>query len=183
MDDISPPFVGTNAFQIAELRGFPPSAKSPRSSYVSLLATQQAVSRNATVSGLQYLQLPNMATRSAPKDEVRKIHHRTDKLLIKQHIVSDRQLIWWRVCCISGLWPFFPSDWQVPTRSAPYQGSPRDTVLFRSTGTGSPKSWTGMGLLTRLAVLANSTNMLFATLTVTLPWRSLCWNLLRQSSK
>jgi hypothetical protein len=51
----------------------------------------RSVSRNAKTLGLYHLQLPDVAAGNRPPDWTRVIHHRTDKLLVEQHNVSDEQ--------------------------------------------------------------------------------------------
>jgi len=49
----------------------------------------RCVGSNANTLRLKHLQFPGMGASSGPADGARVVHHRTDKLLTKQHSISD----------------------------------------------------------------------------------------------
>jgi hypothetical protein len=79
------------------------------------------------------LKLPDIVASSGSADRACLILHRTDNILVKQHSVSETQAAFLlKEASICEL-PSFSHGSRVPTRPAVYQGSPRDTVVFRYT--------------------------------------------------
>lgn len=129
------------------------------------------VSRNAKTLGLQCLQIPDIAASSGPTHKACIIHHRADEFLIRQHTVSDKRATFPIKQVVKRAQPwssFFLFGCPASFRPAVCQGSTQKYRTVSTSCIGSPWNWTDLAFWMPLAVLANSTAMLFEALTAVL---------------